>query len=283
MPVLKLAPQRQSRMTAQPSVRSSQLSARFYRVLEGSTTVVRRWTPTAAAVEETGPVSPTLQRPSNEVIGGAFVGAFLGLLILLLLIWCCCCRSGRSRSSRSGSDKSSSTQSPPSSPRAPFPIPQQPLVETRPPPDTRGPGPVAPLPIRPAPRPASTQAPSAIQPAVPQVGRQAAPAQHNQTNYPGPQAPQPTYQFVEPQAAPQGHSQTPHETSRHSKPTRKPTAFATVHDGKHALGLRRSRGPERPGRHDRVELDSESSSSGGHRERHSHRTQGIPAFLYMKV
>jgi hypothetical protein len=92
------------------------------------------------------------------------------------------------------------------------------------------------------------------------------PVQYDHMNYPAPQAPQPIYQVMEPHAAPQEDSQAPHDSSRPPKSTRKPVAFSTVRDGKHALGVRKSRGPERPRRHNRVEVNSMSSSSSGHRE-----------------
>ncbi|KAH6866841.1 hypothetical protein BKA58DRAFT_212880 [Alternaria rosae] len=343
MPALKLAPQRQSWLTAPPLDCSDQSQVHVVCVLEASPAVARRWTPTAAAVEETGPVSPTLARPSSIVIGGAFVGAFLGLLILLLLIWCCCCDRGRgrngsdkssSKNSSKSSSKSSSTRSPPSSPRAPLPVPPPP-APIRPPPSARGSGPVVTSPFRPSPgsagagsasgptpgptpgRPSGPSSglvrlppPTAAAPSVRSIAtrfsRQAPPAPYHRGYLPEPArilapeyqtaAPQVAYQAAAsqaaaqavpqavpqaasqaaPQAAPQEASQAyfqatqeyyqlPVEPSRPSKHTHRSAAFRKDEDGNYTL--KKSRGPARPERHRRVELDSMSGSSGSHRER----------------
>lgn len=334
MPALKLAPQRQSWLTAQPLECSDQSQAHVVCVLEASPAVARRWTPTAAAVEETGPVSPTLARPSSIVIGGAFVGAFLGLLILLLLIWCCCCdhrrgRNGSDKNSSKSSSTSSSTRSPPSSPRAP-PPPPPPPAPVRPPPSARGSVPVVTSPSRPPPGSAPGSAPGptpgpgpgptsgptsgpssglirrpppiAAAPSVRSIatrfGLQAPPAPFNRGYIPEPArlqapehetaAPQVLYEAVSSQAAaqavPQAASQAapqeasqayfqaaqeyyqlPVEPSRPSKHPHRSATFRREEDGNYTL--RKSRGPPRPERHPRVELDSMSGSSGSHRER----------------
>jgi hypothetical protein len=142
MPVLPLAPRTQPWVTTLSAINTGLVPTRTSLTFRASPTLNRRPTLSlfAAAVAESSPVSPTVQRPSNEVVGGAFVGAFLGLLFILLLIRCC---RGRN-DDRDGSDKSSSTYSPPSSPRAPLPAPPQRLVPVRPP---VGPGPVPPPPV----------------------------------------------------------------------------------------------------------------------------------------
>jgi hypothetical protein len=143
MPVLPLAPRRQSWVTTLSASNTGLIPTRTALTLEVSPTLTRRWTPTsslvAAAVAESSPISPAVQKPSNEVVGGAFVGAFLGFLLVLLLIRCC--RGGRDRD---GSDKSSSTYSPPLSPRAPPTAPPQYIVPMQPP---VGPGSVPPPPV----------------------------------------------------------------------------------------------------------------------------------------
>ena len=260
MPVLKLAPRIQSWLTAPPPDCSDQSPSHVVRIPEAFPAVTRRWTPTAAAVEETGPVSPTLARPSSEVIGGAFVGAFLGLLILIFLIWCCCCGRRRGgKGSSTGSDKSSSTTSPPSSPRAPLPVPP-PAAQTRPPFSTRGLGPAATLPVRPAPGLPPSSAHHPNHPRVP-------------LHYHQPVAP-PTIPPTTHQAAPTHHpaDQQPHHTlyepSRATRQTRRPAAaFNTTHGGNHALVVPRTGGIPRPPRHDRVELESLPSSLDDHQER----------------
>jgi hypothetical protein len=168
MPVLPLASRRQSWVTTLSATNTGLIPTRTALILRASPTLSRRWTPSsslvAAVVAESSPVSPTVQKPSNEVVGGAFVGAFLGLLFILLVVRCCC---GRDRK-RDGSDKSSSTYSPPSSPRAPPPAPPQPTVSMQLP---VGSGPVPPLPvyagpfqppIQPVQRPRPTRVPSRL-------------------------------------------------------------------------------------------------------------------------
>jgi hypothetical protein len=144
MPALSPAPQRQSRVASQFGTEAGLQATQPAHTLGASSTLVRRWTPTsslvAAAVVESSPVSPTAQKPSNEVVGGAFVGAFLGLLVLLLLINYC-----RGRGYE-GSDKSSSDSSPPSSPRAPPHIPPQ-APFNGPPNGPYGTGPIPPPPV----------------------------------------------------------------------------------------------------------------------------------------
>ena len=74
----------------------------------------------AAAETEASSVSPTRQRPSNEVVGGAFIGAFLGFILLLLLVGCCRARGRGDGSTDSGSTDSSSI----SPPKGPLPTPK---------------------------------------------------------------------------------------------------------------------------------------------------------------
>lgn len=131
MPALPPAPQKESWIKSQtshgPDLGSRRRPAS---ILDPLPSLVDRRAHTspivaAAAVEETGPVSPTLQRPSNEVIGGAFVGAFLGFLILLLLIKCC-----RGRGPKDG-EKNSTISSSTSTGRTPGngPLPPPPIYD----------------------------------------------------------------------------------------------------------------------------------------------------------
>jgi hypothetical protein len=163
MPVLLRAPNRQPWVTTQPRTEAILQSTYPARTFKTSPTFVRRWMPTssfaAAAVTESSPVSPTIQKPSNEVVGGAFVGAFLGLLLILLLLKCC-----RDRG-HDGSDKSSSSSNSASSSPRPHPS-----VLSQ---SFHGPGPIYPPPVHEAPsqpprgdpepiRPSRTKAPAYI-------------------------------------------------------------------------------------------------------------------------
>lgn len=163
MPVLSLAPRRQPCIAAQPTLDCKLLPIRpTTPVLHPQGSVVRATEPvvtTAEAGATSNPLRARSERPSNEVIGGAFIGAFLGFLIIIGLIQCC-----RNRRRNNGGEKASSTYSPPSSPRYPPPHgPPRPPMYNGP-----GPGPLPPLPpfhetsapagpFPPPPRPARTQ------------------------------------------------------------------------------------------------------------------------------
>jgi hypothetical protein len=155
MPALPFAPKQQSWITNQtfhgPDLGSRRRPAP---ILDPFPSLVDRRAHTspvvaAAAVEESGPVSPTLQRPSNEVIGGAFVGAFLGFLILLLLIKCCRDR-GRDDSEKDSTISSSTSSGRPSPPPVPPSVHPNPLN-----PNGRGPLPPPPIYAPPGPTQAS--------------------------------------------------------------------------------------------------------------------------------
>lgn len=83
MPVLPVARQKQPWMTNQPSV-TSRVKPRTY--IAASPQSPRIPSLVASPEAEVSPASPTRQGPSNDVVGGAFVGAVLGFMLLLLLI-----------------------------------------------------------------------------------------------------------------------------------------------------------------------------------------------------
>lgn len=112
--------------------------------IRGSPIAVRQWapTPTIVAKEATSSslVNTAIQKPSNEVIGGAVVGTFVGVTLIILFLLCCC------YTERGGSDTSTTSSS--SSASEPQP------GNTKPPPPPAavsvlpsGPGPPPPPPV----------------------------------------------------------------------------------------------------------------------------------------
>jgi hypothetical protein len=147
--LLHTAPRVSTWLTQQKPNRLEPASPQGALVFRAPSIAVRQWAPastvTATATTTSSPVNTAIQKPSNEVVGGAVVGSLVGATLIILLLLCCCYtrRGGSGRGGSSTTSSSSASSQPhPRKPQSPPPSAPPELVPVGPP----GPGPLPPPP-----------------------------------------------------------------------------------------------------------------------------------------